>query len=377
LEALKPTGALARPASWPIWWERYVESKLDYQCGAAKLKTKMEQAGADARDLLRWAQGQQVACAAQDALELLQRVYEENFEQTSEGEVDQRQAQPSGAVHNPHDPEAQWSTKDTIKDKSWIGYKVQVAETVDEEPRAAKEPTRSVITAVVTQEAIASDKAALPVVEQAWEATEQHKPDELYVDAGYTSGAEVDRVESEGRHLKGPMAPPPRKAGRFCSEDFDVSVSERKATCPAGLRSTNCSRLQERKTGKVNYRFEWNKTLCAECPQRTRCLGKRQKHRTLVVGEHHDTIQARRKEQKSEAFQADMRHRNAIEGTVSELARGHGMRRCRYRGQAKARLQNHFIGAACNVKRWCRRRAWEWRQAAQRIDAQTSVAVAA
>lgn len=251
-----------------------------------------------------------------------------------------------------------------------------MAETVEEQPRAAKEPTRAVITAVVTEEAIASDKAALPVVEQAWEATGQAKPDELYVDAGYTSGAELVRAEAEGRELKGPMAPPPTKEGRISSEAFDVSVAGRRAVCPAGQTSTNCSRLEEQKTGSVTYRFEWNKALCGDCPQRSRCLGPGQFHRTLVVGQHHDRIQARRQEQKTAAFRTDMQHRNGIEGTLSELTR-RGMRRCRYRGRGKTRLQNWFIGAACNLKRWCRRQAWELRQAADGIGTEAPVAVAA
>jgi len=50
-----------------------------------------------------------------------------------------------------------------------------------------------------------------------------------------------------------------------------------------------------------------------------------------------------------------MKHRNAIEGTQSELVRAHGLRRARYRGLAKAKLQNYFVGAACNLKRWIRR----------------------
>ena len=49
-----------------------------------------------------------------------------------------------------------------------------------------------------------------------------------------------------------------------------------------------------------------------------------------------------------------MHQRNAIEGTSSELTRGHGMRRSRYRGFGKVELQNLLIGAACNVKRWLR-----------------------
>jgi hypothetical protein len=83
----------------------------------------------------------------------------------------------------------------------------------------------------------------------------------------------------------------------------------------------------------------------------------------LVVGEHHTVLQARRQEQKTAAFKERMRHRNAIEGTQSELVRAHGLRRARYRGLAKTTLQNYFIGAACNVKRWLRRQAWELRNA--------------
>jgi hypothetical protein len=74
-------------------------------------------------------------------------------------------------------------------------------------------------------------------------------------------------------------------------------------------------------------------------------------------------LQARRQEQQTPAFQQRMKHRNAIEGTQSELVRAHGLRRARYRGLAKAKLQNYFIGAACNVKRWIRREAWLLRQA--------------
>ena len=377
LEALEPIEEMARPEAWPLWWERYVESKLDYKAEAAQLRAKMDQAGEDARALLRWGQGQEVVRVAAEAVELLARVYAENFEETAGQAVGQRRAQPPGAVHNPHDAQAQWSTKHTTRQKEWVGYKVQVAETVEEPPRAKAEPTRSVITAVVTQEATASDKAALPVVEQAWEATGQQKPGELYVDAGYTSGAELARAQAEGRALKGPMQPAPTKEGRVSSETFDVSVAQRRAVCPAGQNSTNCSRLQEQQTGAVNYRFEWNKSLCTACEKRTQCLGPGQTHRTLLVGEHHDLVQARRQEQKTPPFQADMHHRNGAESTISEMARGHGLRRCRYRGLAKSRLQNWFIGASCNIKRWCRRRTWELRQAVESAVPERPAAVLA
>jgi hypothetical protein len=49
-----------------------------------------------------------------------------------------------------------------------------------------------------------------------------------------------------------------------------------------------------------------------------------------------------------------MHQRNAIEGTISELSRAHGLRRSCYRGFAKVQLQNLFIASACNIKRWLR-----------------------
>ena len=71
-----------------------------------------------------------------------------------------------------------------------------------------------------------------------------------------------------------------------------------------------------------------------------------------------------------------MKHRNGIEGTPSERVRAHGLRRARYRGLARTKLQNYFIGAACNVKRWLRREAWKLQQALSLDAAQLASATA-
>ena len=368
LVALERCERLSRPDLWPLWWERYVESKPDYREKEDVLRLKMNEAGEDIHRLLQWMEGLREEAPKSEEVDLLKRVFEENFECAQDGSIEKRRAQPSGAVHNPHDPQAQWSAKDTARQTQWVGYKAQIAETVEEQPRKKGEPTKSVITAVVTQEAIASDKAALPVIERALEAAGEIKPEVMYADAGYTSGGELARAQKEGRELRGPVQPgAPRKDGCYTSEAFDVSIENLSAVCPAGQRSANCSRLRNGETGDVTYRFEWKRTLCKPCERRKKCLGEGQRHRTLLVGEHHDLIQSRRQEQKTDEFTKDMRHRNAIEGTISELCRGYGLRRCRYRGINKTRLQNHMIGAACNIKRWCKRVMWEQREAARGI----------
>jgi hypothetical protein len=135
-------------------------------------------------------------------------------------------------------------------------------------------------------------------------------------------------------------------------EAFEVSIARRKARCPGGFQSTQCSRINE--TGrKVVYRFEWSYDP-QECPLRADCVPASQRHRTIVVGKDHDFLQQRRKLQLTPEFHQRMHQCNAIEATLSELVRAHGLRRSRYRGFSKVELQNLFIGAACNIKRWLR-----------------------
>ena len=199
------------------------------------------------------------------------------------------------------------------------------------------------------------------------------KPPVQYVDAAYISAQKLVEAAAQGREIIGPaLAPPNNRGGRFTREAFAVEVEQRRATCPAGHPNSQCSRLEEQATGQVSYRFEGDTATCAACPLRAQGIQTEQKHRTLVVGEHHTVLQARRAEQQTPAFKQRMKQRNAIEGTQSELVRGHGLRHARYRGLAQCKLQNYFIGAACNVKRWMRLEAWKLRQAASALAAQAT-----
>ena len=280
----------------------------------------------------------------------------------------------SERVQNPHEPDATYGAKgEGERKKEHVGYKIQVAETVSEAVLAPGEPTCNFLTGIVTHAAYQSDEAGSKLMDQEQAQMGMAKPPVKYVDGAYVSAEELVRAQAEGRELIGPAQSAPRKSGRFSVEDFQVWVEERRAVCPAGKESTQCSRLEEERTGKVSFRLEWS-THCHDCPLRSQCLGEGQRHRTLVVGAHHSALQARRQEQKTPAFQERMRHRNAIEGTQSELVRGHGLRRARYRGLGKVKLQNYFIAAACNVKRWIRREAWKLGQAVSLAAAEAQAA---
>jgi transposase len=345
------------PESWAPYWERYVESRLDSRARAPALQAKFLEAGKDVLEIWKQTAGRG-DIEPRDAWVLLQRVFLENYELLPAATIRALRALPPGAVHNPHEPEAQWSSKSTTRDKSWVGYKAQVAETVQDQPRAVGEPTANFLTAMVTQNAPASDKAGL-----AQEAVEQQSmgldaPSALYVDGAYISSEALKAAIEEGRELRGPAPASPDRGKVFTVEAFDVHIEERFAICPAAQRSSNCSRLEEQATGKVVYRVEWSNAVCGACPLRAQCVSAGQDHRTFVVGEHHTLLQDRRREMQTDAFKKEMRRRNGIEGTISELVRGYGLRQARYRGYTKVRLQNYLIGAACNLRRLFRRIQW-------------------
>ena len=364
-------GSLAsesRPEFWLELWERYVESQTDYRASSEALGRKLVEAGTDTARLLVWARGQLDQGTWGPQLLLLERVFGEQFEMSGAEAAPKSKAElSSDRVQNPHDPEATYAVKgEGQKKKEHVGYKVPVAETVTQAELEPGEPTTNFLTGIVTHAAYQSDEAGAEKM-----ATEQaemglEKPPVEYVDGAYVSAEKLAEAQAEGRRLVGPAAcAPHNNGGRYTTEDFDIRVEERKALCPAGQENTQCSRWEEQATGKVTYRFEWS-THGAGCPLRERCVGPEQRHRTLVVGQHHRLLQERRREQKTQAFAQEMRHRNAIEGTQSELVRAHGIRRARYRGLAKARLQNYMAAAACNVKRWIRRNVWELSQGAMR-----------
>jgi transposase len=428
LEAV--TQPQTRPVFWLALWERYVESQADYRASAETLTRKLVEAGSDTWQLLRWLEAPtQRQWAAGTQARLLQRVFVEQFDivpggpaplpkkkemisaestpavsqtmeagamaevaaavvQLTEGALEaapgaaipegQEQVQPKGnremnsdRVQNPHDPEATYAVKGQgLQKKEHVGYKVQVAESVSEATLAPGEPTRNFILGIVTHAAHESDEAGGLKMEAEQAAMGLEKPPVQYVDGAYVSAQQLAAVAIEGRELIGPASgAPDNNDGRFTTEQFQITVEERKAVCPAGKENTQCSRLVENETGKVSFRFEWS-SHCAECVLRGQCVAPKQKHRSIVVGEHHSALQARRQEQNTDAFKERMKHRNGIEGTQSELVRGHGLRRAHYRGLAKVKLQNYFIGAACNVKRWLRREAWQIKQAVAGAAAQ-------
>jgi hypothetical protein len=282
------------------------------------------------------------------------------WHQQFEREPDTRQVQirpPSRPGHgkdlivSPHDPEACWAEK---RGQDWVGYRVEVTETAEDDVLSQFITDIGVVAANVYDSEVVEDIQERLIAQDL-------KPEGHYVDQGFTSGARLAHSRQRGIELRGPVAlDNGRKPEGYRQSDFGVDCEAQQATCPMGKTSLAwCPRPQPDGYVGAEVRF---KEQCVACPARAAC-GPGQNGRILEISPYHALLNERRAEQETQVFKEEMQRRAAIEGTISELTRVHGARRARYRGQAKVYLQMLFTGAAANLKRLARALAAQQRVA--------------
>jgi hypothetical protein len=76
-----------RPEFWHRLWERYLDSQPDYQASSEALKQKMTQVGDDLLELRTWLTTQPEAWRQGEKVQLLERVWSEQFEVTQGQQV--------------------------------------------------------------------------------------------------------------------------------------------------------------------------------------------------------------------------------------------------------------------------------------------------
>ena len=146
LEELAGVVVRKRPEFWERLWALYVQSEVGWRLSKIERDSRYRQCGQDIKELLEWIDKNDPKFSEIESIQLLRRVFEEQFE-VVEGTVQSRRTRPSRAVQNPHDPDAHYADKGT---KQWIGYKVQVMESVDpSQPAKVKaEPGEHFITEI-------------------------------------------------------------------------------------------------------------------------------------------------------------------------------------------------------------------------------------
>ena len=205
-----------------------------------------------------------------------------------------------------------------------------------------------IITDIVATSSNQTDHEELPAIQERLEQR-QCKPAEQYVDAGYMSGPALYNSRKNGIELIGPLAnfvtPQDMLPDGITQSQFQIDAKNNIVICPKGQVATNPVPVNN----SLSFRFS-SKT-CAACELRPRCCtGKG--GRTIGISAYYELTEAARARQKTETFKKDYaQHRSGVEGTLSALVRGNGMRVGRYIGNKKRNLQAVFTGCAANIKR--------------------------
>ncbi|MFB6784752.1 transposase [Streptomyces sp. NPDC002596] len=180
-------------------------------------------------------------------------------------------------------------------------------------------------------------------------------PAEHYLDSGYPSADNVAAAAKDGIAMITPLladhSPQARAAEGFDKSAFLIDWRTRTVRCPEGFVSTGWYPVTQH--GRDAIVVEFAKLDCRACPSRTTCTTGARVNRMLTLRprELHETVAAARAEQTSETWRAKYALRAGIEGTVNQALDVTGIRRARYRGLPKVRLQHAFSAAAVNVVR--------------------------
>jgi hypothetical protein len=169
----------------------------------------------------------------------------------------------------------------------------------------------------------------------------------LLGDMAYSDGDVRSAVEEQGTELVAKV-PPVTNAGRFPKTDFAIDLEAGTVTCPAGQTASDARGSKDHK-GRPAVTFVFDAGICGACPLREQCTTAKG-GRTIVVGVHHDRLEAARAAQSQPETKALLRRRCKVERKIDHL-QDLGMRKARYRGRRKTRLQALLAATVANIKR--------------------------
>ena len=273
--------------------------------------------------------------AVADPAELLAQVIDQDVIADDAGNPAIRQGVARDRVVSHSDPEMRHGRKSASR--RFDGHKLDVIGDEDSE----------LILGVDVRPANAPDgDGAVPLLD-AVQGIDGVEVETLLGDMAYSDGDVREAVEQAGAELVAKV-PPVTNSGRFPKTDFAIDTAAGTVTCPAGVTTIAAKKAKDHK-GRPGLRFSFPAATCATCPLREQCVGGT-RGRSIFVGRHHDRIAAARAAQAEASTKALLRQRSKIERKIDHL-QDLGIRKARWRGRRKTRLQALLAATVANFKR--------------------------
>jgi transposase len=259
-------------------------------------------------------------------------------------------------IVSPYDLDARYSEKHGM---GWLGYKGHFTETVsdpaDDDPGTGRPAVPNLVTDVQTTHAAVPDVVMTAPVHDSLEASGL-LPGEHAVDSGYVPADLLVSSRLRGVTLLGPLladVSAQARSGGYTADMFAVDWDRCQATCPQGAISSKWAPLRQGRDGKEAISVRFPAATCRACPARDKCTTAKWTGRQLYLRprEIHEAVAAARAGQDTRHWKDRYKARAGVEGLMHQATCVTGIRRARYIGLGKTRLEHLAAATAINVIR--------------------------
>jgi hypothetical protein len=216
--------------------------------------------------------------------------------------------------------------------------------------RAVDDQT-GVITAVASTPGDANEGALLMGLIEQHEHNTELPVETAVADSKY--GTVENYLECQARDITSHMADlnakqagSGRRSGIFPDSDFVYDPASDSYRCPAGQTLSPARRHSKRQSTD----YTTAKGVCDACPLRQQCT-RSKTGRGVKRHDRQEVIDRARKQAASPAARRDRRRRmHLMEGSFADASDNHGLKRSRWRGLWRQRIQDLVIAAVQNVR---------------------------
>lgn len=295
-----------------------------------------------------------------ESFKTLARVFDQQCETVGGAEGEKMEIvireKPKGdeIISTPHNTDARYVKKGK---QTVCGQKGFITESCEETNK-----TQFITDVEVTPSTTADSKELARIHERLEES--DMKPDEQYADAGFVNGQTILDSQTNEILLEGPSSGRSQSFETYNAEDRPLDVADFKIeieentkgltviSCPTNQVPTDQSLHSN--TGNILVHFVV--AVCSACQLKERCPVKiGATVATLTLDEKSYAGASRHhKYMEDSGYRKKCSIRAGAEAMVSEIVRGHGVRKSRHRNEVRTRLQLIFSAIACNVKRYIR-----------------------
>ena len=273
-------------------------------------------------------------------LQMMERVIAERQDiyYDDEGEKQQKKDinKITGKMINPSDPDASWGAKSNKK--YFAGYKMM----------SNMDNQYGVITAITVEKAGAAEEKYA-----AWLLAEQKKiigivSEHFTADTKYDFGDTRVEVRAQGvTNIYIPLVPSKNKEGKLVLDEFSFEGGN--LVCPEGSPAAARYNLEN----KRGFEFRFLDSTCATCQRRKECTTSKTGGRRVFVAasqlERWSTISFNITDEYSLVMKGE---RYKIEPRQADLKRYQGLKRAKYIGLDRMRIQAYLAVSASNLKKW-------------------------